>query len=755
MHVGFPLRPDLRRVRVACVTSHRAGRLANGCAAEPLEPRRLFTTSVIQPLPAVTVAQGATTTIDLKQNFTDPTIAGTLVEFDTSVGSIVVQLSDQATPATVANFLSYVNQGLYNHTIIHRSVSNFVVQGGGYAADGVHIPTAPPVINEPGASNVQGTIAMAKLGGDPNSATSEWFFNVANNASNLDNQNGGFTVFGRVFSGFNVVQSINNLRTTTATLGSTTLSNLPLLSQPTGSQPAASNLVTVSKVAVAAKDAFTATSDVPGLVNPTVDANGNMTLNVTGTTSGYAHITVRATGLSGGSSTIVDTFRVHVMAPPSRSLDVPLGGTGPDTVNFHMGKGNDGRVTLVGPGSAVLHFTGDNLKRSGGSVTGDNVQLDSIAAAGTTSASSLNISAANFRTSFPTIGDISTTGSFNTVKLTRGILLGDLTVAGSLRTLRIDQARDGTLSVGGDPAGAPLDILNATFANENLKSAEPVGLVRAFNWLNLDSVGEVAQAPSFARVRSLGNFTPGIQITDPSSRGLAYFQIRGSIGGTWNVPNRIPVLLIRGTQSDFNGTFSQPLGKLTLTAGLQGSLTAPSIAGILVKGSVTNATLTLTDPFDANKKDLGFFTVTGTVDSSSIVSAGNIGPVSANTFTSSHIFAGVGTLAQGQVLPRTASDFTSDAQIASLTLHPRTSSAAFAKSVVAASRIGNSSLTSLQTGNSGVSFGFAAKFFAAISGKDTSRTQKLALHDLDSAATVAAQVQAQKLNLGDLAVIIV
>jgi cyclophilin family peptidyl-prolyl cis-trans isomerase len=107
-----------------------------------------------------------------------------------------------------------VNNSRYNGTFIHRSVPGFVIQGGGYTYNAgtnlvAHIATFSPVVNEFGISNLAGTIAMAKLGGDPNSATSEWFFNLADNSANLDSQNGGFTVFGRVVgSGMTTVNNI-------------------------------------------------------------------------------------------------------------------------------------------------------------------------------------------------------------------------------------------------------------------------------------------------------------------------------------------------------------------------------------------------------------------------------------------------------------------------------------------------------------------------------------------------------------------
>ncbi len=132
----------------------------------------------------------------------------TTVRMQTPLGAIDMILYDTAAPRTVANFLAYVNSGAYRNSLIHRSIPGFVIQGGGFVWDDVtstvvSVPANAPVANEFSASrsNVRGTIAMAKLGSDPNSATSQWFINLADNASNLDNQNGGFTVFGEVSAG--------------------------------------------------------------------------------------------------------------------------------------------------------------------------------------------------------------------------------------------------------------------------------------------------------------------------------------------------------------------------------------------------------------------------------------------------------------------------------------------------------------------------------------------------------------------------
>ena len=143
-------------------------------------------------------------------------VNATIVEFQTSQGNFQVNLFDQSTPKTVDNFLQYIDEQHYTNSVIHRVSPDFVVQGGGFAFEGdwplARIEANPSVINEPVYSNVKGTIAMAKVGGDPNSATDQWFFNLANNASNLDLQNGGFTVFGQVIGdGMTVVERIAGL----------------------------------------------------------------------------------------------------------------------------------------------------------------------------------------------------------------------------------------------------------------------------------------------------------------------------------------------------------------------------------------------------------------------------------------------------------------------------------------------------------------------------------------------------------------
>ena len=145
---------------------------------------------------------------------------GQTVLFETNVGDVEVVLHPDDAPIAVANFLFYANSPAgsnYDGTFIHRAIPGFIVQGGGFFApvNGTvtEVPAQAPIMNEFGISNTRGTIAFAKLGGDPDSATNQWFFNTADNSANLDVQNGGFTVFGTVVSGLNVVDQIEALGT--------------------------------------------------------------------------------------------------------------------------------------------------------------------------------------------------------------------------------------------------------------------------------------------------------------------------------------------------------------------------------------------------------------------------------------------------------------------------------------------------------------------------------------------------------------
>ena len=172
------------------------------------------------------------------------------VLIETPQGNIEIELLTEDAPNTVANFLAYIDSGKFINSFIHRNANQpdgtpFVIQGGGFTfIDGSNpsgiIPFAS-VENEFEVSNTRGTVAMSKFSNQPDSATSQWFINLSDNSENLDNQNGGFTVFARVIgNGMEVADAINQLDVIDAS-GSFTA--LPVINYQTGNQLAEANLV--------------------------------------------------------------------------------------------------------------------------------------------------------------------------------------------------------------------------------------------------------------------------------------------------------------------------------------------------------------------------------------------------------------------------------------------------------------------------------------------------------------------------------
>lgn len=143
------------------------------------------------------------------------------VEIKTNMGNVVLELYPDKAPKTVENFLRYVEDGFYNNTIFHRVIPNFMIQGGGFDTALKQKPTRSPIQNEAanGLKNEIGTVAMARTS-DPHSASAQFFINVANNAFlnyKTATQSGyGYTVFGKVVSGIDVVQKIASLPTGSA-----------------------------------------------------------------------------------------------------------------------------------------------------------------------------------------------------------------------------------------------------------------------------------------------------------------------------------------------------------------------------------------------------------------------------------------------------------------------------------------------------------------------------------------------------------
>ena len=375
---------------------------------EPLEARYAPALVVVNPIADIVAGAGKTSaTVELSQLF-DATVehpGHTLVafhtNFDTNPGldgiqrsedPFVIELFDDEAPLTVQNFLRYVTNpdpaGDYTNTFFHRSAAGFVVQGGGFAVENPdeHIPVGPEVHNEFSAdrSNLRGTVAMAKTGLGPHTATSEWFVNLSDNSGNLDNQNGGFTVFGRVIQGLDLFDKIDALPKTNQGGALTDLpvqnydpdpDNNPNTPPP---EPRPNQLIRIESVEVtrpvpgdatgvtfSIKSITDAASGAPGdlltakLGGPT---DSRLRLNYAPGEAGVVNVTVTATS---GADTVDETFQVKVLPNLISNIEVdPLrkivvaGDAAPATVTLtnngagHLGTNVDVKFYLSKAGGA-------------------------------------------------------------------------------------------------------------------------------------------------------------------------------------------------------------------------------------------------------------------------------------------------------------------------------------------------------------------------------------------------------------------
>jgi peptidyl-prolyl cis-trans isomerase A (cyclophilin A) len=351
----------------------------------PLEPRLFLAATTLAGFADLALNENQSAfSMTLAGHFDDPAIVGTLVNINTVMGVIPVELFNvqvgayTAAPLTVANFLHHANHdpltsttyySSYDNTIFHRSAPGsvdpvthldptgqpgFVIQGGGYDYPNfTKVTEGPMVANEYSVtrSNLRGTVAMAKLGTDPNSATNQFFINLSDNSGNLDNQNGGFTVFGHVLgSGMDVADAMAALPVYDGTGIDSAFDNLPLRNTPPA-QAGPNNIVLINSIRVVDKLTYTATTDAPTLLSLSVSGTG-LTINFMPNQTGTAHITIRATDVGGTytESTFAVAVNTAVNPPSIQSL-----GASPDP--FQRGA----ELTLTA--KSVTSFPGKTLTK--------------------------------------------------------------------------------------------------------------------------------------------------------------------------------------------------------------------------------------------------------------------------------------------------------------------------------------------------------------------------------------------------------
>ena len=363
---------------------------------------------------------------------------------------------------------------------------------------------------------------------------------------------------------------------------------------------------------------------------------------------------------SGGIKVYLNSGAGTPMAPSGPS-QVTIGAGASRSSTFYTIDGTRATVTLQGPGTATLGFSGSSTISipSGAKfadVTGE--QLAGITLSGTSAATTLSITP-QFRSETLAVPAITDDSAIGTINATTTNLTGDASLPAGIARMSVGSANNGTITIGGGPA--PVLTLGQT-DHETINSVVPIGQIH---------VGQDA----------------GI------------------------------------------------------------TLNAPSLGSLYVGGSLHDSSLTLTAAYAAGVLDLGTANVVRAMSNVVISSAGNIGSITSLAMSNDSIDAGVGTLAAGPTFPGLA-DFVAPASIRAVRLLEPLLSKSFSNSFIAADQINSLFLGSIQTTNNGSPFGIASHNIVRLSGS-VPPARLFALRNLNSQATVAAQVSAMRLSLGD------
>jgi peptidyl-prolyl cis-trans isomerase A (cyclophilin A) len=652
-------------------------RAARAVSLEPLESRRLMAVGPI-------VDEGA-------------------VRIETNVGRITFLLTPDVTPLTVANFLKYVAAGRYDNTVVHRAVESngvpFVVQGGGYevATSYPHIDTFAAVPNEyelakaaagGGKVNLRGTIAMAKTGGNPDSATSEFFINLSDNSQNLDNQNGGFTTFARVIgSGMHVADTIINLDRENYSFLNSAFTDAPVVRTASGP-----NLVVIS--AARAQRVLPVTLDKGTKFVTWKDENGSeSTISLSGGRAALTFIggsDMRFTQ-QGNRVTVVgnNVTLEEVTARNTNKRSVltvkSVGGRGPSHI---------GNITVVG----------GSLAR----IDADSVQLlgDINAADGS-------------------IGFIDLQGTYRSTIATKGGSL-NLTIGTALTTTV--NVSGGTLNSFRNATWFDDGRLPTTISARNINFLEVNGNFSS----NVTTTGDVNRVVINGNVGSLGASTWSI------GGHLRSVQARKVMGLTAKVGKNLVDFRVNEIQSTFRDGDATPT---TIAANYIGNITAKSMTLAQVEGAKGIGRIDVSGSVDSSAIVSNRYITSLTIGGSL---TGNT-PGQSGVPTPSVVYAGVAaSKTVGTVT--SAGEFTNKAaSISNVSVR-----GSFSNTAIAAPTLGSLRLGKIMVANRNVDFGVTADKRIGQLVATTSRGKSIALPPVTRQGQVAAYFSKAGIKPADL-----
>ncbi len=469
-----------------------------------------------------------------------------IARVSTNLGDIDIELFTADTPLSVANFLTYANDGRYDNIIFHRLVDDFVIQGGGYANElgFERIERDDTIFNEPGISNLRGTVSFAKLGNNPNSATSEWFFNLGDNSENLDNQNGGFTVFGEITDdeGLAVMDAIAALDTIDASGIDGAFTDFPvtdvdaLNGNPASVTPALS--VSISRISLV-QDLSATPPEQLQAESFTFESNRDVFVTVydlggIGRDELDNAIEVKFNGNRVSSITVVGDF-------PAGSLGLVIGDA--NRVGTIKDSGADSSIGFIFSNAPVNSI---NLK---GDVLGANI--NGLNLGGVLLADDIDGDGVFDDETAILIND----GMTNSITST-GAIVGDIVAPGGLSVLTLKgQVTESEIRIGAAPD--PATTLKAQIvdaSNTTLDSLTPIQNLTVGRW-SADNGAEngVLNAPSIQSLKLNGVFDVDVTLTGAPVEGdptLGKLNARfGLVNTTFNVSGDIGPITVKGDTS--------------------------------------------------------------------------------------------------------------------------------------------------------------------------------------------------------------
>lgn len=488
--------------------------------------------------------------------------AADVARVTTFAGTIDIDLIRDRAPITVANFLSYANDGSYDNNMFHRNAKTngvpFVVQGGGFKATTgfPSVPQRAQIQNEFGISNTRGTIAMAKLGGNPNSATNQFFFNLGDNSANLDNQNGGFTVFARVrdAAGLAVMDALSAFQNFNASSQNSAFDDLPVRNltdvQVRGSATP-DDVITINRIALLV--------DISAEAGQQANTAGSVTVTGTG---GQVVTFLDLTG-NGFGSTDFATVRF---------------GSGNTISSITFTKDFNGSAAIVVTGASRVGAINDQRRTANGTVGYVAIQdgtLGALNLRGSLVGANVNgfVVASGFELPSDIDGDGVTndlaavfapgTGATSAITI-RGSLTGGIRLGGALlRTVVTGDANQADIRTGGT-ATEIADYRFGSVDNTSINTAQRINSLNAANWRVSETTRKAITAPTIRTLSitgaggTAGVFESNLTLTGPvqgspsSALTLGSASIKGGVfAGTWNITGDMGATNLGPTVDDF------------------------------------------------------------------------------------------------------------------------------------------------------------------------------------------------------------